>query len=130
MSLYVDGFAFPIQETQLKAYTSIAEQVAYIWKEYGALEYFECVGDEMHLNGTRSFSEAIKPKEGEVVIFGWVMFPSKEMRDKAHQLVPEDPRIPDLMKALRKPDQVIFDAKHMLFGGFKTLIKLSNSKKE
>lgn len=129
MSLYVDGFTFPIREAQLEDYRPIAEQVAHIWKEYGALEYFECTADEMHLKGTRTFSDAIQLQEGEIVIFGWVMFPSKEVRNTAHRRVAEDPRIPDLMKALSKPPNMIFDAKQMLFGGFRPLIQMADISK-
>lgn len=87
MKKYIDGFVFPIPRRHLINYKNIAEKVAEIWKEYGALAYFEYVGEDLKLEGTRSFTETIDLKESEVIVFGWVSFPSKEIRDKANQLV-------------------------------------------
>lgn len=122
MKNYIDGFILPIPSEYLDEYRKVAEQVADIWKEYGATAYFEFVGDDMILEGTRSFIDAVNAKEDEVVIFGWVVFPSKEVRDLANQQVPEDPRMGKLVAPLLHSERLIFDASRMVYGGFKSLI--------
>lgn len=122
MSDYIDGFVFPIPHIYLDEYKQVAEQVAEIWKEYGATAYFEFVGDDLTLKGTRSFLEATNVKKGEVVIFGWVVFPSKEKRDDANKKVPMDPRMEELITPLTDPERPIFDASRMVYGGFKSLV--------
>ena len=119
---YIDGFVFPIPKAHLNEYKKVAEQVAQIWKEYGALTYDEFVGDDLHLEGTRSFLEAAEVKENEMVIFGWVVFPSKEVRDKANEKVPQDPRMTELVAPLFEPSRLIFDAGRMIYGGFESLV--------
>jgi len=122
MPNYIDGFVFPIAKQHLEAYQAIAEQVADIWKEHGALSYQEYLGDDLSLKGTRSFTTAVEAKEDEAVIFGWVVFPSKEVRDLANAKVPEDPRMADIVGPLVDPARVIFDAERMVYGGFKPLV--------
>lgn len=124
MQTYIDGFIFPIRQTHILQYKAIAEQVAQIWKEYGALAYFEFIGDDMSLEGTRSFVDAVAIKEDEAIIFGWVVFPSKEARDDANKKVPLDPRMADLVGPLMDPDKLIFDASRMVYGGFKELVHI------
>lgn len=123
MENYIDGFVFPISRIQLKEYKGVAEKVAEIWKEHGALGYFEYVGDDLKLEGTRSFVEAVDLKEDEVVVFGWVIFPSKEVRDTANKQVPTDPRMAELVGPLVDPEKLIFDACRMMYGGFQPLIQ-------
>lgn len=118
MDTYVDGFVFPIDEKHLEEYKAIAQQVAQIWKEYGALSYHEFIGDDLVLEGTQSFGNAINVVENERVIFGWVVFPSKEVRDSANQKVPQDSRMISLVEPLVSPDSRIFDAERMMYGGF------------
>ena len=120
---YIDGFVFPIPRIYLREYKSVAEKVAEIWKEYGALAYQEYVGDDLNLEGTRSFVEAMDVKEDEVVVFGWVVFPSKEVRDSANEQVPNDPRMADLVTPLTQPTRLIFDATRMVYGGFQPLVQ-------
>lgn len=120
---YIDGFVFPIPKNHLEEYKGISEQVAEIWKEYGALAYFEYVGDEMSLEGTKSFIPTLDTKENEVIVFGWMVFPSKEVRNKANKLVPQDGRIPKLISHLTNSEKLIFDAERMLYGGFKPLVQ-------
>lgn len=122
MPNYIDGFIFPIAKQHLEAYTLIAAKVADIWKEHGALSYQEYVGDDLNLEGTRSFTEAVEAKEDEAVIFGWVVFPSKAVRDLANAKVPTDPRMADLVAPLVNPANMIFDAGRMMYGGFKPLV--------
>ncbi|MEM6725635.1 MAG: DUF1428 family protein [Bacteroidota bacterium] len=123
MSQYIDGFVFPIPQIHLAEYQRIAEQIADIWKEHGATAYCEFVGDELFLEGTTSFTSAIAVKDHEVIILGWVAFPSKAIRDLANQNVPNDPRMADLIGPLVNPEKLIFDASRMVYGGFRSFIK-------
>jgi len=120
---YIDGFVFPIQKIHLDEYKSIAEYVAKIWKEHGALAYNEYVIDDLYLEGIRSFIEVVNAKEDEVIIFGWVVFESKEIRDLANKNVPNDTRMKDLVAPLVDPKKIIFDASRMIYGGFKPLVQ-------
>lgn len=123
MTNYIDAFVFPIPRVYLNDYKKVAEKVADIWKEYGAIAYFEFIGDELHLEGTKSFIETVKAKEDEEIIFGWTVFPSKEIRDLANQKVPTDPRIKELVDPLTNPEKLIFDASRMVYGGFKPFVE-------
>ncbi len=123
MKDYIDGFILPIRRAHLEEYKQVAEKVAEVWKEYGALSYFEYVGDDLTLEGIRSFIEATDAKEDEVIIFGWVVFPSKEVRDQANAQVPKDPRMADLVGPLVDPSRLIFNASRMVYGGFKPLVQ-------
>lgn len=87
MTNYIDGFILPVPRAHLNEYKGVAEKVAEIWKEYGALAYFEYVREDLKLEGTRSFINVVELKENEVVVFGWVLFPSKETRDLANKQV-------------------------------------------
>lgn len=124
MSEYIDGFVLPIPRVHLNEYKNVAEQVGEIWKEYGAIAYYECVGDDLSLEGVRSFIETIDVNDDELVIFGWVIFPSKEIRDIANQKVPLDPRMSELVAPLLNPDRLIFDSSRMTYGGFKAMVQL------
>jgi uncharacterized protein YbaA (DUF1428 family) len=123
MANYIDGFVLPIPRIHLNEYKRVAEKVAEIWKEYGALAYVECVGDDLKLQGTRSFVEVVDLQVDEVIIFGWVLFPSKEIRDLANKKVPNDPRMIELVSPLTKSEKLIFDAGRMVYGGFQTLVQ-------
>lgn len=122
MSNYIDGFMLPIARKHLNEYKSVAEQVAEIWKEYGALAYFEYVGDDLKLEGTRSFAEVVDLQEDEIVVFGWTLFPSKAVRDRANKQVPKDSRMGELVAPLTHGSRVIFDASRMVYGGFQSLV--------
>ncbi|GLB47705.1 DUF1428 domain-containing protein [Neptunitalea lumnitzerae] len=119
---YIDGFVFPIEKKHLEAYKQAAEKIAEIWKEYGALAYFEYIEDDLTLEGVKSFSATLEVKEYETVIFGWVVFPSKEVRNHANKMVPLDTRIAQLVTPLTNPNKLIFDASRMVYGGFKAFI--------
>lgn len=121
MKHYIDGFVLPVPSNQLSVYKEVVEKVAEIWKEYGALNYSEYVWDELSLEGTKSFAEIANAKDDESIIFGWVVFESREARDLANKRVAEDPRMADLIKPLINKANLIFDAKRMVFGGFKPL---------
>ena len=126
-SNYIDGFVFPIPRIHLEEYRSVAEKVAEIWKEYGALAYFEYVGDDLTLEGTRSFIHTVDAKEDEAIVFGLVIFPSKETRDLANKQVPADPRMAELVTPLTTPERLIFDASRMVYGGFQPLVQSISS---
>ena len=122
MANYIDGFVLPIPRIHLEEYKKVAEKVAEIWKEYGATDYFEFLGDDLYLEGTKSFVEAVDAKEDEAIVFGWVVFPSKEIRDLANEKVPQDSRMLDLVEPLTHPEKLIFDASRMVYGGFNSLV--------
>ena len=123
MENYIDGFVLPVPRNHLNEYKGVAEKVAEIWKEYGALEYFEYVGDDLKLEGTRSFIELVDLKKDEVIVFGWVIFSSKEVRDRANKQVKNDSRMADLVVPLTNPKRLIFDAERMVYGGFQPLVR-------
>jgi len=118
MAHYVDGFVFPVPHDRLSEYKRVAERAAEIWKEHGALDYREYVGDDMKLEGTRSFTDLVTATEGESVVFGWVVFDSREARDLANTKVAADPRMADLLESSNSG----FDAKRMAYGGFASLV--------
>lgn len=119
---YIDAFVLPIPAVNLEAYQKVAQSVADIWIEHGALNYFEYVGDDLYLEGTRAFPDFIKVSEDEAVIFGWVVFASREKRDEVNRLVAGDPRMENLVAPLVNPEALIFDAGKMVFGGFRGLV--------
>lgn len=123
MKNYIDGFVLPIPRIYLDEYKKVVEKVAEIWKEYGAIAYFEFVGDDLTLEGTKSFIEAVDAKEDEEIVFGWVVFPSKEKRDLANKKVPTDPRMTELIAPLTDPRKLIFDGSRMVYGGFQPLVQ-------
>ncbi|MGW9686855.1 DUF1428 domain-containing protein [Flagellimonas sp. 2504JD1-5] len=122
-SNYIDGFVLPIPRNHLNQYKNVAEKVAKIWKEYGALAYFEYVGEDLKLEGTRSFSELLEAKKDEAIIFGWVEFTSREARDLANKKVAADPRMVDLIAPLTSASKITFDAQRMAYGGFEPLVQ-------
>ena len=118
MSRYIDGFVIPVPKDRIDEYRRMAETAGPIWKEHGALDYWECVGDDMDHEGMTEFPEIIKADSDEVVIFAWAVFESREARDKANEKIVADERLKDLMN----PDNPVFDCKRMAFGGFKQLV--------
>ena len=123
MENYIDGFVLPVPKKNLDEYRAAAQQVSAIWKEYGALSYLESVGEDLHLEGTRSFTELVNSTDDEAVVFGWVIFPSKEVRDEANAKVPADPRMTGIIAPLLDPENPVFDPKRMAYGGFEPLVK-------
>ena len=123
MANYIDGFVLPIPRMHLEEYRQVAEEVSKIWKEHGAIAYHEYVSDDIQLEGTRSFAECANAKEGEVVIFGWVVFASRAARDLANERVASDPRMVDLVGPLTDSSRLIFDAERMVYGGFQPLVE-------
>lgn len=120
MAHYVDGFVVPVPISKLDAYRSMAERAGNIWKEYGALQYWECIGDDVKPGKVTSFPQSVQLKEDETVVFSWIVYDSKEDRDRINAKVMEDPRLKEMMD----PKSLPFDGMRMFWGGFKTLIEL------
>jgi len=118
MANYIDGFILPISRDRLGEYKRLVEAVAEIWKEHGALDYREYVGEDLKLEGTRSFTDLAAVKEDEAIVFGWVVFDSREARDLANKKVAADPRMADLVDSSNSG----FDASRMAYGGFRSLV--------
>lgn len=115
---YVDGYVLPVPKDKMQAYRRLAKQAAEIWREHGALEYRECVGDDLEVKDLVAFPKGIGALPNETVIFAWVVFKSKAHRDRVNAKVMKDPRLADL-----DPETMPFDCKRMLYGGFKTLVE-------
>jgi uncharacterized protein YbaA (DUF1428 family) len=118
MAHYIDGFVFPVPRDRLCEYKRVAEAAAKIWMEHGALDYREYVADDLKLEGTRSFADLVIATENDNIVFGWVVFDSREARDLANEKVAADPRMADLMESSNSG----FDAKRMAYGGFASLV--------
>lgn len=114
---YVDGFVIPVPTRNMKKYQSIARKAGKIWMEYGALEYRECVGDDMKNSWGVAFPKLAKVKRGETVVFSWIVYKSKKHRDAVNKKVMKDPRIQNL-----DPGMTAFDCRRMAYGGFKILV--------
>lgn len=125
MARYVDGFVLPIPKKNLKAYQRMARIGGKIWKKHGALEYFECVGDDLKPDmgafKIATFPGTIKPKPGETVVFSFIVFKSRAHRDRVNSRVFKDPLMND-PKQGEKP--MPFDMKRMLYGGFRVIVDL------
>jgi len=117
---YVDGFVVPVPKDNLEAYQRIARRAAEIWKEHGALEFVECVADDVKEGEHTSFPQSVKLQPGEVVVFSWIRFASREERDRINAAVMADPRLTESMQNETMP----FDGKRMIWGGFKELVRL------
>ncbi|HTE54703.1 MAG TPA: DUF1428 domain-containing protein [Kofleriaceae bacterium] len=116
---YVDGFVVPVPRKNLAAYRSLARKSGKIWREYGALAYVECVGDDVKPGKRTSFPQSVKLKPDEVVVFSWIVYKSKSERNRINKQVMADKRIAGM-----DPKAMPFDGKRMFFGGFKSLIEL------
>lgn len=117
---YVDGFVIPVPTRKLKLYRRLARATGKIFREYGALEFRECVGDDLIVNGKALFPAAVKARRGETVLFSWITFKSKAHRNSVSAGVMKDQRMLKLMNANPMP----FDINRMLYGGFRTMVDL------
>ncbi len=113
---YVDGFVIPVPKKQLAAYKKMSAKAGKIWKEFGALDYKECVGDDLKIKWGTPFLKLAKAKPGETVVFSWITYKSKAQRDKINAKVMKDPRLK--MDGSAMP----FDMKRMSYGGFKVFV--------
>jgi uncharacterized protein YbaA (DUF1428 family) len=119
MATYVDGYVLPIPKDKILEYRRLAKKASKIWREHGALEYRECVGDDFNTEMGLSFPKGIKAKEEETVVFAWIVYKSKADRDRVNAKVMKDPR---LMEGC-DPNNMPFDCKRMLYGGFKVIVE-------
>jgi uncharacterized protein YbaA (DUF1428 family) len=117
---YIDGIVVPVPRKNLAAYRKMATLSGKIWIEHGALEYHECVGDDVKPGKTTSFPQAVKLKPGEVVMFSWIVYKSRAQRDRVMKKVMADPRLAHMMD----PKKLPFDGLRMFWGGFKPLVTL------
>ena len=116
--LYVDGFVLAVPKDKLDAYRELATLAGKVWKEHGAIDFTECVGDDVPYGELTSFPRAVQAKDDEVVIFSWITYESRQKRDEVNAKVMADPRLK--MPAENSP----FDGKRMIFGGFKPLVRM------
>jgi uncharacterized protein YbaA (DUF1428 family) len=116
--LYVDGFVVPVPKKKVKAYRSMAQKAGKIWREHGALEFRECVADDVKPGKRTSFPRSVKLKRGETVFFSYIVFKSRADRDRVNAKVMKDKRLAPMMDLKALP----FDAKRMIYGGFKVLV--------
>jgi uncharacterized protein YbaA (DUF1428 family) len=117
---YVDGFVVPVPRKKLAEYRRMSRQAGKIWKDHGALEYRECVGDDLNIKGMKTFPKQIKPKPGETILFSWILYKSRAQRDRVNAKVMKDPR----MTKMAGVDAMPFDVKRMVYGGFRTIVDL------
>ncbi len=117
---YVDGYVVPVPKKKLQAYRTMARKAGKLWKEYGALEYVECVADDVKPGKHTSFPQSVKLKPGEIVIFSYVVYKSRAHRNSVNKKVMNDPR----MQKMCDPKSMPFDGKRMFWGGFKSIINL------
>jgi uncharacterized protein YbaA (DUF1428 family) len=117
---YVDGFVVPVPKTNLDAYRKMSEKCGAIWREHGALQFRECVADDVKPGKLTSFPQSVDLKDGETVVFSWIVYESRAQRDEVNDKVMKDPRMADMMK----PEAMPFDGKRMIYGGFETIVDL------
>jgi len=115
---YVDGFIVPVPKKSLEAYRRMARKAGKIWREFGALEFRECVADDVKVGKWTSFPRSVKLKRGETVVFSWITYKSRKDRDRINAKVMKDPRLADMMDMKAMP----FDAKRMIYGGFEVVV--------
>jgi len=114
---YVDGFVLPVSKKNLAAYRRIAKVGARVWKKHGALEYFECAGDDLKVKFGMPFPRLVKPRPGETVMFSFIIYKSRAHRDSVNARVMKDPLL------AKMPQKMPFDVKRMAYGGFKVLVE-------
>jgi len=115
---YVDGFVLPVPKKKLTAYRRMAQRASKVWREHGALEFRECVGDDLRVKMGMPFPRMLKLKPGETAVFSWIVFKSRAHRDRVNAKVMKDPRITQTCD----PKTMPFDAKRMAYGGFTVLV--------
>jgi uncharacterized protein YbaA (DUF1428 family) len=118
---YIDGFVLPLPKKNLAAYRRMSQKAGKIWIEHGALEYRECLGDDLKPKGIDwPFTKTVNAKTNETVVFSWITYKSRAHRDEVNKKVMSDPRLAKMMN----PAAIPFDDKRMAYGGFKTIVKL------
>lgn len=122
---YVDGFVIPVPKNKLAAYRRMAKLAGKIWREHGALDYKECVADDVKKGKVTSFPRSVKLKNGETVIFSFIVYKSRKQRDSVNKKAMNDPRLKNMMDPKKMP----FDGMRMFWGGFKVMIDLNKVRK-
>ena len=117
---YVDGFIVAVPKKNLEAYRRMAKKAGKVWREHGALDYREWMADDVKVGKRTSFPRSVKLKPGETVIFSWITYKSRAQRDRVNAKVMADPRLKSMMDTKSLP----FDAKRMIYGGFKVLVEV------
>ena len=117
---YVDGFVVPVPKRKRRAYRAMARKASRVWKDHGALDYNECLADDVSWGKRTSFPRSVKLKKGEEVWFSWIVYRNRKHRDRVMAKAMKDKRLAAMMDLKNLP----FDAKRMIFGGFKVLVTL------
>jgi uncharacterized protein YbaA (DUF1428 family) len=117
MTHYVDGFVIPLPKNKIDDYRRIAEKSGEVWRDHGALEYRECIGEDLNVKGRLPFPLLIDCHADETVVFAWIVFESRAHRDEVNARVMKDPRLAKL-----DPEAMPFDCKRMAYGGFEVLV--------
>ena len=117
---YVDGYVVPVPKKKLAVYRRMAQKAGKVWRDHGALEYIECIADDVKPGKHTSFPQSVKLKAGETVIFAYIVYKSRADRDRINAKVMKDPRLANMMD----PKAMPFDGKRMFWGGFKKLVEL------
>jgi uncharacterized protein YbaA (DUF1428 family) len=120
MAIYVDGFVVPVPRSRIDDYRKLARKAGRIWREYGALDYCECVADDVKPGKRTSFPQSVKLKPDEVVAFAWITCKSRRDRDRINAKVMEDPRL----ASMHDPKGTPFDGKRMFWGSFKSIVRV------
>jgi uncharacterized protein YbaA (DUF1428 family) len=116
---YVDGFVVPVPKDNIDQYKEFSSKFGAIWMEYGALQYRECVADDVKPGKLTSFPQSVDLKDDETVVFSWIVYKSRAHRDEVNDKVMKDPRLADM-----PPEKMPFDGKRMIFGGFEMIVDL------
>lgn len=114
---YVDGFVLPVPKKSVAAYRRMAQMGAKLWKKYGALEFRECVGDDLNVKMGMSFKRVMKLKPGETVFFSYIVYKSRAHRDRVNAKVMKDPSMAEM-----DPTSMPFNPRRMAYGGFKVIV--------
>jgi uncharacterized protein YbaA (DUF1428 family) len=113
---YVDGYVLPVPKNKLKSYIRMARMGEKMWRKHGALDYKECVGDDLKTKWGTPFTRMMKLKPGETVVFSYIVFKSRTHRDRVNAKVMAE------MEKMGAPKDMPFDAKRMVYGGFKAVV--------
>jgi uncharacterized protein YbaA (DUF1428 family) len=112
---YVDGFVLAVSKDKIDAYKQLARTACEVWMEYGALDYVECIGDDVPYGNLTSFPRAVMAKEDEIVVLSWIVYRDRQSRDAVNEKVMADPRLNEA--------GMPFDGKRLIFGGFETFLQ-------
>ena len=116
---YIDGFVLPVPKKNLKAYAKISKIAGKVWKKHGALEYRECVGEDLDINFGIPFPKLLSPKKGETIVFSWILYKSRAHRDRVNAKVMKDPRMTSMCMT-----KMPFDCNRMHMGGFEVFVDM------